>query len=106
MNPPLQEMSSSGEKSHSETPDCPQTPNMEEDHHRSSPSMSPTPPSTIVDLDTTSNKSENSFRTASSDPEMNLLPPKITDTYNTLSRSPVKKLHGNENGSLAGKELF
>jgi len=79
---------------------------MEEDFHGSSPSMSPTPASTIVDLDTASNKSDNSFRTAPSDPEVNLLPPKITDTYNTMSRPPVEKLHGNENGSLAHKELF
>jgi len=102
----LQEMSSE-EKTLSETPDSLHTPNIEDDHDRSSPSsMSPTPPSTIVDPDTASNKSDNSFRTASSDPQVNLLPPTITDTYNTVSRSPLKKIHGNENGSPAGKELF
>jgi len=102
----LQEMSSE-EKTLSETPDSLHTPNIEDDNHGSSPStMSPTPPSTIVDPDTASNKSDNSFRTASSDPQVNLLPPTITDTYNTMSRSPLKKTHGNENGSPAGKELF
>ena len=98
----LQEMSSE-EKTLSETPDYLHTPNIEDDHPSS---MSPTPPSTTVDPDTASNKSDNSFRTASSDPQVNLLPPKITDTYNTVSRSPLKKTHGNENGSPAGKELF
>jgi len=98
----LQEMSSE-EKTLSDTPDSLHTPNIEDDHPSS---MSPTPPSTIVDPDTASNKSDNSFRTASSDPQVNLLPPTITDTYNTMSRSPLKKTHGNENGSPAGKELF
>lgn len=101
----LQDMSSSAEQICSESPDCPQI-KLQEAQQASSQSLSPTPPSTIVDLDTTSTKSDNSFRTASSDPQLNLLPPKITDTYNSLATAPVKVLHGNKNGSVTSKELF
>merc|ERR1712106_888525 len=79
---------------------------MDIDQCLASPSCSPTPPSTFTDLDTVSNKSDNSFKTASSDPQINLLPAKITDSYNILPNKSAKAPHVNKNGSVVSKKLF
>jgi len=79
---------------------------MDIDQYLASPSCSSTPPSTFTDLETVSNKSDNSFKTASSDPQINLLPAKITDSYNILPKKSAKAPHVNKNGSVVSKKLF
>ena len=76
------------------------------DDKETSRSCSPSPSSQLGDLETTSNKSDNSFQTASSDPQINLLPAKITDSYNIQSNKSVKAPHVNKNGSVVNKKIF
>lgn len=76
------------------------------DDKEASGSCSPSPSSQLADLETTSNKSDNSFQTASSDPQINLLPAKITDSYCTQPNKSVKVPHVNKNGSVVNKKLF
>jgi len=73
------------------------------DDKETSRSCSPSPSS---QLETTSNKSDNSFQTASSDPQINLLPAKITDSYSIQSNKSVKAPHVNKNGSVVNKKIF
>lgn len=76
------------------------------DDKEASRSCSPSPSAQLGDLETTSNKSDNSFQTATSDPQINLLPAKITDSYSAQSSKSVKAPYVNKNGSVVNKKIF
>jgi len=67
-------------------------------------SSSPSPPS--PNQETISNRSDNSFQTASSDPELNVLPAKVTDCYSILATKLGKLPHTEKNGAVVNKKLF
>lgn len=79
---------------------------MRTDDREASRSSSPSLSSQLADLETTSNKSDNSFQTASSDPQINFLPAKITDSYCIQPNKSGKVPNVNKNGSVVNKKLF
>jgi len=69
----------------------------------SSNSCSPSPSSLTPDIDSESTKSDNSFQTASSNPQLHPLPVMITDCYNSVSSRKLP--HAGKNGAVVNKKL-
>eukprot|EP00092_Neocalanus_flemingeri_P062407 GFUD01075272.1.p1 GENE.GFUD01075272.1~~GFUD01075272.1.p1 ORF type:complete len:123 (-),score=33.63 GFUD01075272.1:87-455(-) len=76
----------------------------DEDPH--SLSCSPSPPPPHLDQETTSIRSDNSFLTASSDPQLNLLPARVTDCYSILASKLDKVVPADKNGAVINKKTF
>lgn len=69
-------------------------------------SCSPSPSPSLQDQETASLRSDNSFQTAASDPELNLLPAKITDCYSVITSKIGSVSKSKKNGSLVNNQHF
>merc|ERR1711915_458037 len=76
---------------------------LEAEDDMSSNSCSPSPSSLTPDIDSESTKSDNSFQTASSNPQLHPLPVRITDCYNSVSSRKLP--HAGKNGAVVNKKL-
>jgi len=69
-------------------------------------SSSPSPSLSLQDQETASLRSDNSFQTATSDPDLNLLPAKITDCYSVITAIPGPETQSKINGSLVHNQHY